>query len=404
MTDTLPTAAAPSGTPPDAFEQVLAEIHEGELAREEGRTLPWAPVERLRALGFGALRVPRAYGGGEAAVPELIALVTRLAEADANVAHLLRGHFGHVEQQLVAPASARRDRWLEDAVAGGLVGNAASERGDAPSSAPSTVLRREGERLLLSGTKYYSTGTIFADWITVNAQLDGDRVTATVPAQAPGVRRDDDWDGFGQRLTGSGTTVFDDVDIDPDHVADYRDRVLTHSTAFFQLYLLAVLAGIGRAVVRDTVGFVRPRRRSFVTGRGAIPRDDPLVQEIVGRVSAASFTADELVASAARAVQAAVDTAGPRGLAREAVDAAELAVYRTQLVVVDTVLGATNELFEVGGASATSSGRGLDRHWRNARTLASHNPAVFKARLIGDHLLNGVSPSAEWSAWSTPTP
>lgn len=404
MTETLATAAAPSGTAPDAFERLLAEIHEGELAREEWRTLPWAPVERLRALGFGALRVPRAYGGGEATVPELIALVTRLAEADANVAHLLRGHFGHIEAQLVSPASARRDRWLEDAVAGGLVGNAASERGDAPSSAPSTVLRREDDRLLLSGTKYYSTGTIFADWITVNAGFEGSRVTVTVPAQAPGVRRDDDWDGFGQRLTGSGTTVFDDVEIDPDQVVDYRDRVLTHGTAFFQLYLLAVLAGIGRAVVRDTIAFVRPRRRSFVTGRGAIPREDPLVQEIVGRVSAASFTADELVASAARAVQAAVDTAGPRGLAREAVDAAELAVYRTQLVVVDTVLGAANELFEVGGASATSSGRGLDRHWRNARTLASHNPAVFKARLIGDHLLNGVSPSAEWSAWSTPTP
>lgn len=71
MIDTLSTesgtgtAAARAGTPPEAFEELLAEIPEGELAREETRTLPWGPVERLRALGFGVLRVPRAYGGGE---------------------------------------------------------------------------------------------------------------------------------------------------------------------------------------------------------------------------------------------------------------------------------------------------------------------------------------------------
>jgi alkylation response protein AidB-like acyl-CoA dehydrogenase len=31
----------------------------------------------------------------------------------------------------------------------------------------------------------------------------------------------------------------------------------------------------------------------------------------------------------------------------------------------------------------------LDRHWRNARPLASHNPGTYKARAIGDHVING---------------
>ena len=34
----------------------------------------------------------------------------------------------------------------------------------------------------------------------------------------------------------------------------------------------------------------------------------------------------------------------------------------------------------------------LDRHWRNARTLASHNPRVYKARILGDWLINGKDP------------
>ncbi|MCW3017230.1 MAG: Acyl-CoA dehydrogenase, type 2, C-terminal domain [Solirubrobacterales bacterium] len=42
----------------------------------------------------------------------------------------------------------------------------------------------------------------------------------------------------------------------------------------------------------------------------------------------------------------------------------------------------------VGGASATKQSRNLDRHWRNIRTLASHNPTLYKARAIGDHTIN----------------
>ena len=35
-------------------------------------------------------------------------------------------------------------------------------------------------------------------------------------------------------------------------------------------------------------------------------------------------------------------------------------------------------------ASATLRPQGLDRFWRNARTLASHNPRIYKDRIVGD--------------------
>lgn len=47
-------------------------------------------------------------------------------------------------------------------------------------------------------------------------------------------------------------------------------------------------------------------------------------------------------------------------------------------------------LFDVGGASAMQRMFNLDRHWRNARTLASHNPSSYKARAIGDFEVNGT--------------
>ena len=67
-------------------------------------------------------------------------------------------------------------------------------------------------------------------------------------------------------------------------------------------------------------------------------------------------------------------------------------------MVLEQVLEATTLLFEVGGASATSQARRLDRHWRNARTLASHNPAIYRERALGNYYLNGISPGAAWRA------
>lgn len=51
---------------------------------------------------------------------------------------------------------------------------------------------------------------------------------------------------------------------------------------------------------------------------------------------------------------------------------------------------AATQLFDVGGSSAVKQSADLDRRWRNIRTLASHNPVVYKARAIGDFLLNGT--------------
>jgi hypothetical protein len=56
------------------------------------------------------------------------------------------------------------------------------------------------------------------------------------------------------------------------------------------------------------------------------------------------------------------------------------------------VLDETTQLFEVGGASAVGKQHALDRHWRNVRTIASHNPAIHRKRAIGDYALNGRPP------------
>ena len=57
------------------------------------------------------------------------------------------------------------------------------------------------------------------------------------------MRLDDDWDGFGQRLTGTGTAVFDGVAVPPQDVLDRApgSAEAVYEAAWFQLILLAVL-------------------------------------------------------------------------------------------------------------------------------------------------------------------
>lgn len=50
------------------------------------------------------------------------------------------------------------------------------------------------------------------------------------------------------------------------------------------------------------------------------------------------------------------------------------------------------EVFSLSGASATDERYDLSRHWRNARTHASHDPVSWKYHHVGNYLLNDVPP------------
>ena len=60
--------------------------------------------------------------------------------------------------------------------------------------------------------------------------------------------------------------------------------------------------------------------------------------------------------------------------------------------MTDQVRDATTMLFDALGSSALDRSLLLDRHWRNARTITSHNPRVYKERIVGAWHLNGTQP------------
>ncbi len=385
------------------FRPIFQRIAERAAQRENDRELAYEPVAWLNAEHFGALRVPLEHGGIGASVEQLYDLLIELGEADSNLPQILRAHFGFIERLLAEIDPALHGPWMRLAAEGVIFGNATTELGDGSLSTMQTTLKPDGDAWLLDGDKYYSTGTLYADWISVSAQrmnADGssERVIALVPAQAEGVERIDDWRGSGQRLSASGTTRFRNVRVKPGNVLLYVRDQPTPLTAHFQLTHLATLAGIARAIVRDAVAFVQPRKRVYSHGSGDTPREDPLVQQVIGQLASTAFIAASTVQAVARGLDE-VDgfrqrnEAAPESLLFEV----ELNTAKAQAGIVDLVLQAGTRLFDIGGASALQEDRRLDRHWRNARTLASHNPTIYKGRVVGDHLLNGARPTFYWA-------
>jgi alkylation response protein AidB-like acyl-CoA dehydrogenase len=372
---------------------LLPQIAKGAAERERLRELPYGQIRQIADARLFTFRVPRAYGGPGSTIAELFRFAVDLAAVDSNIAQSLRPGFLFVERLLAGPgpdAEAERRRWFPRVLAGDIFGNAGWERGG-PNGVVTARLTKHNDHFRANGTKFYSTGALFADWVSA-AVLDdtGATVSFTVPRDREGLRLIDDWDGAGQRLTASGTTELDNLLVYPDEIREHPARERRSAgTAFAQLFLAAVLAGIAKNALTDAVAFTRDHSRPINHSAAERSVDDPFIQHAVGEISARAFAAEVTVLRAAESIDRAVapnmDPRDPGPLTEAAVDVAQAQFFAAEAALKNAEL-----LFEVGGASTTLREHNLDRHWRNARTVANHNPRAYKAAVVGAYRLNGT--------------
>ena len=116
------------------------------------------------------------------------------------------------------------------------------------------------------------------------------------------------------------------------------------------------------------------------------------MQRQLGELSSSAYIARAAVLDAAAAIGAAIDSTGPDGVPdAELVVEAQLQAAKVKVHLDDIAPRAATKLLELGGASAASRQRNLDRHWRNIRTITLHNPVGYKARVVGQNLLHGTA-------------
>lgn len=407
MSTATPDAPSRPVVDPDSpeFDALLERIAEGAGRREREHEAPFEVIGWIREAGLGRLRIPVDEGGAGRTIPQFFRTLIRLARADSNAAHILRTHYWFVEQQLQSNDPEARARGLAMVNADALVGNGFSEQSSrAVGLEFDTAFTPDGDGYRLNGEKFYSTGTIYSDYTQIWAAAPDGRIAgAVIPIDRDGVTVEDDWDGFGQRLTGTGTTRLVDVRVEPHEYFDlgepHGEPSPNYQGAFLQLYLQAVTAGVLHSVADDAVALVNRRVRNFShataptgdDGPAVVPPTrDPQVLQVIGEIAADAFAAEAIVVAAAEAIQVAYESVTDGLPTKEAADAAQLAAAQAKVATDRFAYATAAKLLDVGGASATQSKYNLDRHWRNVRTISTHNPTFLKASAVGDHIVNGT--------------
>lgn len=378
------------------FEQITAQAANADATRSNLS----AVIQQLNALGLPRWRLPESYGGHGATLVELLTLLTELSAADSNITQALRGHFGFCEDVLATKDLDWQAKWLDKLSQGALLSPGSTEVGTQTRGDFETRLHRdEAGALRISGKKFYTTGALYSDLInTVATAEDGVPYSVVVDLKTPGVKIVDDWNGFGQRLTASGTCIFDNalVEDEPRVTA----RRFAYGQSFYQLYHLCTLAGIARRAALSGAEELGKRARTFTTGNADVAAQDVQLLQVIGEVASQAYAAQAIAQQAAQRLehtaQYVIHHDHPLHDDDPHVALAELEVCLAVNPVVDATLAATTALFDALGASATASDKALDRLWRNARTLANHNPRVYKSRIVGNYLVNGLLPPAQW--------
>ncbi|KSV91442.1 SfnB family sulfur acquisition oxidoreductase [Sinorhizobium sp. GL28] len=370
--------------------ELAAEIAKSANVRDTDRILPFDELDALAQSGLLAITVPPEYDGIDVSNAVLAEITAILSEADSSIGQIPQNHFYILEALRTDGTEEQKAFFFGRALAGDRFGNALSERGTKTVGDYATRLTPDGPGFRLNGRKYYSTGVLFAEWIVVFALDPTDKLTMSfLPRGAEGLQIIDDWDGFGQRTTGSGTTVLQNVYVTADAVVRHHRGFERPTTigSVGQIIHAGIDLGIARAAFAETLNFVRDHARPWMHSGVEKAANDPLTIARIGQLAIRLEAATATVERAGKKV----DVAQINGT-EESVVEATLAVAAAKVLTTEIALETSNTLFELAGTASTKIGLNLDRHWRNARTHTLHDPVRWKHHVVGNYHLNGVKP------------
>lgn len=370
--------------------RLAADFATGASERDRQRRLPFEEIERFSASGLWGITVPRAFGGAAVSHATLAEVTALISEADPALGQIPQNHYCLVDAVRLIGDAQQQKFFFREAIEGRRFGNAVSESGTANAKVVTARLRATPEGLRLDGRKFYCTGALFAHWVPVAARDEQDKqVLVYVAREAPGLEVVDDWSGFGQRTTASGTVTADNVAVGALQVLP-RARLFEPPTIhgpFAQVLHAAIDLGIGRAAMADLHHWVRERARPWPDSGVARAADDPLTLARIGRLVIQQHATEALLERAGHALDRARDEPGA-----DHVTEASIAVAEAKVLSTEFALEAATALIELAGTQSTLAEHNLDRHWRNARTHTVHDPVRWKPHAVGNHWLNGASP------------
>ena len=360
--------------------------------RDQQRKLPWSLIEQFTRCGLGSISIPREFGGLEVSFVTLAEVFAIISAADPALGQIPQNQVGILNLIASTATHTQKEQLFSHVLNGWRIANAGPERGSKNTLDLKARITADGDDFVINGQKFYSTGSLFAHWIAVKAlNDDGKQVMAFVRRGTPGLRVVDDWSGFGQRTTASGTVLLNNVRVDAELVIDnWRlNETPNIQGAVSQLIQAAIDLGIARGAIDDTVSFVRERSRPWIDANVERNSDDPYVIADIGKLKIELHAAQALLHKAGRVL----DQVSAAPIDAQAAARASIAVAEAKVLSTEVSLLASEKLFELAGSRASLAEFNLDRHWRNARVHTLHDPVRWKYHAIGAYRLNGTLPA-----------
>ena len=369
---------------------------EGRDQRDQNRQLPFAEIELFSKKGLGGIRIPQAFGGAFVSNKTLAQVFRIINKADSSVGQIPQNQIALLNMIDILGSEQQKQFIFNEILNGKRLANGGPERNTKDTKTLNTTLSIENGRYYVDGEKFYSTGSSFAHWLAIKAiHPEGYVVLTLIDVTAQGVEVIDNWNGFGQRTTSSGTVKLQRVEVDPLLIFDERKLAedVTYRGAFSQLMQVAIDVGIAEAAFEDTLSAVKKAR--------------PIVDAQVEKASFEHYTLQE-VGKSAVLLDAAIlllDEAAEyldeldqlSVVSAEQAAKASILIAEAKVYANDAALQISEKLLELGGSRSSLSQHNLDQHWRNARVHTLHDPIRWKLHALGNYYLNNTFPARH--AW-----
>lgn len=370
--------------------QALAEqFKNNAVQRDAQRILPFQEIEAYSQSGLWAITVPKQYGGAEVSSLTVAKIIALMSGVDGSIGQIPQNHFYALEVLRNTGTEQQKQKLYAEVLKGARFGNALAEFKTKNATQKQTAITPTEHGFVVNGEKFYCTGSLFAHRIpTLVKDHENREFLAFITRESEGLELIDDWSGFGQRTTGSGTVKFNNVQVVAEDIIPF-DSAFSQATLvgpFAQIMHAAIETGIARAAFEETLHRVRQARPWIDSGVDQATAD-PLTLFELGRIVADVRASEVLLKQAARSIDAAKPQPTAANIAKASLDVAKVRAHSTE-----TALKASSKLIELAGSRGSQREDGLDRFWRNARVHTLHDASRWKYYFIANHLLNGVLP------------
>lgn len=303
-------------------------------------------------------------------------IIQKIAEVDTSIAHLLGYHFLVSSQILYRGKNNTQIDLFENMI------NKQSFFGNSSNPLSNTLYgRRSEDGFIINGYKTFSTGSQVADYLLVSWQdEDDDNVffNAFIPILRKGIKVMNDWDGFGQKQTGSGTVTFDNVKINPTEllIADKNHiSSMLSQCILFNIYTGAAIGALNKA-------------------KEYIETNNKKTNDILFRNAGKLYTKVESLKLVVKHTNTLMDDLWNKNYTLTDSERGEFGISILEAISLSTEVSieVVNKMFEIMGARSATNSLGYDRIWRNIRTLTLHSSLDIKYAHLGKFYLTGIYP------------